>query len=100
MKKVIGVQVYTVEELKTLFARIEGVMNSRALSPLSSDPKNLQALTSCHSLIGQPSLALPEHNLLNIHTNRLSNNHSGKVGVPSIYIHYRVVKSGLKKLRI
>jgi hypothetical protein len=45
LKKVVGAQVYTIEEMTTLVTRIEGVLNSRPLQPLSSDPNDLDALT-------------------------------------------------------
>ncbi|XP_008185551.1 uncharacterized protein LOC103310118 [Acyrthosiphon pisum] len=71
LKKVVGTQIYTVEELTTLAVRIEGVLNSRPLQPLSSDPNDLEALTPGHFLIGQPLLAIPEENVLDVATNRL-----------------------------
>ncbi|XP_060860373.1 uncharacterized protein LOC132937571 [Metopolophium dirhodum] len=71
LKKVIGAQVYTLEELTTLVVRIEGVLNSRPLQPLSSDPNDLEALTPGHFLIGQPLLAIPEENVIDVVTNRL-----------------------------
>jgi len=71
LKKVVGAQVYTLEEMSTLVIRIEGVLNSRPLQPLSSDPNDLDALTPGHFLIGQPLLALPEENVMNVAINRL-----------------------------
>lgn len=75
LRKVIGAQTYTIEELTTLVVRIEGVLNSRPLQPLSSDPNDLEALTPGHFLIGQPLLAMPEVNLIDIPTNRLKRWH-------------------------
>lgn len=71
LKKVMGTQTYTIEELTTLVVRIEGVLNSRPLQPLSSDPNDLEALTPGHFLIGQPLLAMPEDEFTDISTNRL-----------------------------
>ncbi|XP_060873756.1 uncharacterized protein LOC132947470 [Metopolophium dirhodum] len=71
LKKVIGAQVYTTEEFTTLITRIEGVLNSRPIVPLSSDPNDLNVLTPGHFLIGQPLLALPEEDVVNTPTNRL-----------------------------
>lgn len=58
MKHAISSQILTFEELLTLVTRIEGILNSRPLTPMSSDPHDLCALTPGHFLIGQPILAL------------------------------------------
>lgn len=68
---VVGNQILTFEELNTLVIRIEGILNSRPLTPLSTDPHDLCALTSGHFLIGQPIMALPENNAINVSMNRL-----------------------------
>ncbi|XP_041971008.1 uncharacterized protein LOC121740050 [Aricia agestis] len=61
--RVIGEQRLTFEEFSTLLARIEAVLNSRPISPLSSDPTDYQPLTAGHFLIGRPLTALPEHTI-------------------------------------
>ncbi|GFW36934.1 integrase catalytic domain-containing protein [Trichonephila clavipes] len=48
------------EELTTLVAQIEAVLNSRPLCPLSADPADLQPLTPGHFLVGAPLLGIPE----------------------------------------
>jgi hypothetical protein len=72
MYRVVGQTVLTFEELATLFCRIEAVLNSRPLCPLSSDPNDLEALSPGHFLIGQPLAALPEHPLRDVPSGRLS----------------------------
>ncbi|GFU47148.1 uncharacterized protein TNCV_5071451 [Trichonephila clavipes] len=49
----------TLEEFITLFAEIEAVLNSRPLSPLSSD---FETLTPGHFLIGRPVTTIVEPN--------------------------------------
>jgi len=53
MKKVVGNSFLTFEELSTVFTQIEACMNSRPLSALSNDPKDLRPLTPGHFLIGE-----------------------------------------------
>lgn len=72
LKRVIGIQVLTYEEFLTLAARIESILNSRPLTPLSSDPNDLNALTPGHFLIGQPLSTLPETNTIHVPMNRLT----------------------------
>ncbi|XP_075162717.1 uncharacterized protein LOC142235346 [Haematobia irritans] len=51
---------YTFEEFTTLLARIEAVLNSRPLSPMTDDPFEILALTPGHFLRGAPLVAAPE----------------------------------------
>ena len=48
------------------------MLNSRPICPLSSNPDNFQVLTPGHFLFGTSSLALPDHNLIDLPSNRLS----------------------------
>ena len=66
-----GNTLFTFEELTTSLVQIEACLNSRPLSPLSSDPSDLEPLTSGHFLIGEPLTSLPDNNLTDININRL-----------------------------
>jgi hypothetical protein len=72
LKRVIGETPLTFEELTTVFAKIEAVLNSRPLCPVSSDPNDLEVLTPGHFLIGQPLTALPEYPFKDVKLSRLS----------------------------
>lgn len=60
-RRVIGAQKYSYEGMSTLIACIEACLNSRPLCALSDDPKDIEALTPAHFIIGGPlKLPLPE----------------------------------------
>lgn len=71
MRRVIGDQILTVEEFITLCCRIEAMLNSRPITPLSSDPGDLDVLTPGHFLIGGPLVSLPELDNTHHSTNHL-----------------------------
>ena len=71
LKRVIGDQRLTFEELSTLVSQIEACLNSRPLTPISSDPTDLNPLTPGHFLIGGALRAVPGHDLRDININRL-----------------------------
>jgi len=56
--KVTTMGLLTFEEMNTLFCRVEALLNSRPISPMSDDPSDLNALTPGHFLTGG-SLTLP-----------------------------------------
>lgn len=72
LKRVIGEQILTYEELNTVLVQIEAVLNSRPLCPLSSDPNDLSVLTPGHFLTLQPLTALPDPDLSHLNLNRLT----------------------------
>ncbi|XP_036148390.1 uncharacterized protein LOC118647475 [Monomorium pharaonis] len=72
LKRVVGDLLFTFEEFNTFIIEIEGILNSRPITALSSDPNDLLALTPAHYLIGRPIISLPEGELLSVAANRLS----------------------------
>lgn len=71
LRRVMGETTLTLPEFSTLTTQIEAMLNSRPLTPLSSDPTDLAALTPGHFLIGAPLAAVPEADHTGIPTNRL-----------------------------
>eukprot|EP00102_Acyrthosiphon_pisum_P017031 XP_008188215.1 PREDICTED: uncharacterized protein LOC103310743 [Acyrthosiphon pisum] len=61
----------TYEELNTILIKIEAVLNSRPLTPLSSDLMDATPLTPAHFLIGEPTCSIPEPDLSSVPVNRL-----------------------------
>ncbi|KAL7290746.1 hypothetical protein TKK_0015497 [Trichogramma kaykai] len=60
LKRVIGENLLTYEELITLVIQIEGCLNSRPLGYLSSNEEDPIALTPGHFLIGSAIISLPD----------------------------------------
>ncbi|GAB0093955.1 hypothetical protein DMENIID0001_091490 [Sergentomyia squamirostris] len=58
--RTIGLTKLTYEELATLLSQIEACLNSRPLTPLSNDPRDVDALTPGHFLIGRALTGPPE----------------------------------------
>jgi len=72
LRRVVGKATLTFVEFYTLLCQVEVILNSRPICSLSSNPEHLQVLTPGHFLIGTSLLALPDHNLLDVSSNRLS----------------------------
>ncbi|XP_055941843.1 uncharacterized protein LOC129971891 [Argiope bruennichi] len=72
LKRVVGVSKLTYEEFFTILHQIEGILNSRPITPLSSDMGDLEILTPGHFLIGRPITSIVEPNLTNPESNRLN----------------------------
>lgn len=71
-KRVVGEKLFTFEELNTFTIEVEGILNSRPISSLSSDPNDLLVLTPAHCLIGRPLINKPEPDLSSVPASRLS----------------------------
>lgn len=54
LRRAIGQKNLPYEQFNTLLIQIEAILISRPLYPLSDDPKDMQALTPGHFLIGEP----------------------------------------------
>lgn len=72
LSRSIGDCVLTLEELITVFCKIEAIMNSRPLCALSDSPNEFDTLTAGHFLIGRSLLAVPEYEVEDVPLNRLS----------------------------
>ena len=71
-KRVAANSLFTYEEFNTLTIEIEAILNSRPLTPISTNINDLSALTPGHFLIKQSLISLPEPSLCTIPSNRLS----------------------------
>lgn len=72
LKRVLANVSLTFEHFGTVLTQIEAVLNSRPLTPLSSDPNDMDVLTPSHFLIGKSIISLPDPSVLDVPTNRLS----------------------------
>ncbi|XP_047995789.1 uncharacterized protein LOC125233753 [Leguminivora glycinivorella] len=66
LSRVIGNQRLTYEEFSTVLSQVEALLNSRPLTPLSSDPNDLSALTPGHFLTTEPLSIVPEEDLSDV----------------------------------
>ncbi|GFX31454.1 integrase catalytic domain-containing protein [Trichonephila clavipes] len=72
LKRAIGNLHFTFEKFETIMIQVEGILNSRPLTPLGSDADNFDVLTPGHFLIGRPIISTPEPSLIDVNENRLS----------------------------
>lgn len=70
LKKILHSIHITYEELSTVLAEIEAILNSRPLTAMSNDPNDLQPLTAGHFLIGMPLNCINDSDLLETSKNK------------------------------
>ena len=72
LKKTIANSLLTFEELNSILVQVEGMLNSRPLCPLSSDPSDATSLTPAHLILGRALQTVPEWNVSDVKESRLS----------------------------
>lgn len=72
LKRVMSKALLTFEEFYTTLTQIEAVLNSRPLTPISSDPNDYDILSPAHFLIGRRLTSLPDSDFGQVIENRLS----------------------------
>ncbi|CAK9801128.1 hypothetical protein ANTQUA_LOCUS2707 [Anthophora quadrimaculata] len=72
VKRVVGDELFTLEQFTTFAIEVEAILNSRPLTPLSADPNDPSALTPGHFLIGDSLTSVTEIDFSGTPTNRLS----------------------------
>lgn len=72
ISRVVGTQRLTFEEFYTVLAQIEALLNSRPLTPLSSDANDFSALTPGHFLTLEPLSMLPEEQFVDLNISPLN----------------------------
>ena len=71
IKRVTSGITLTFENFYTVITQIESILNSRPLTPMSSDPNDLEVLTPAHFLIGRSFHSIPYPDVQHIPMNRL-----------------------------
>ncbi|KMQ86241.1 hypothetical protein RF55_14823 [Lasius niger] len=72
LKRITGQTSLNYEEMYTLLAQIEAILNSRPITAMSSDPNDLSFLTPGHFLIGDSLNTTAEPDITRVQQNRLS----------------------------
>ncbi|XP_065089129.1 uncharacterized protein LOC135710468 [Ochlerotatus camptorhynchus] len=77
------------EEMCTVLAQIEAIMNSRPLLPMTEDPNDMSALTPAHFLIGSSLHALPDPDLRSFPAYKLDHYQQLQLHVQQFWTHWR-----------
>ncbi|XP_071652700.1 uncharacterized protein [Temnothorax longispinosus] len=72
LKRVASNLTLTFEEFYTLLTQIKAILNSRPLTPMSTDPNDLTPLTPAHFLIGKSLTSVADPDLTHLPESRLS----------------------------
>ncbi|XP_055708913.1 uncharacterized protein LOC129805179 [Phlebotomus papatasi] len=72
LHRVVGSCPLSYEELQTILTQVEAVLNSRPLTPISTDASDPAVLTPGHFLTGGPLTSLPDPSLQTLSMNHLS----------------------------
>ncbi|XP_075168994.1 uncharacterized protein LOC142241135 isoform X1 [Haematobia irritans] len=75
LRRAIGTHILTFDELHTVTCQAEAIINSRPLTPISSDPNDLHPLTPAHFLVGRPLTTIPEPSQINENPSSLKRYH-------------------------
>ncbi|XP_039447364.1 uncharacterized protein LOC120426643 [Culex pipiens pallens] len=89
LRKVLGNESATYEELYTILTQIEACLNSRPLCAISNSPDSCEALTPGHFIIQQPMNLLPEPSVSDVPRNRLDNWQLVQQKVEEIWTRWR-----------
>lgn len=71
-KRIIGNSLFTFEEPAMFVTELKGILNSRPIISLTSNPNNSLTLSPAHYLIGKSLTTLPEGDVICVPTNKLS----------------------------
>jgi hypothetical protein len=71
LKRILDDRPLNYEQFTTTLCRVEAILNSRPLTPISNDPNDLQVLTPAHFLTGRSLVARPEKDFTNANSSRL-----------------------------